>query len=91
MRRLILSLLPLLLLSPVCPAAGVQVHGTRTAPLSAWPWWKSMQNAIMSIQRHGAGNYSTSDKAKQALVSTKGRLPVSFSRASEVAWAIRWP
>lgn len=29
-----------------------------------------MQNAIMSIQRHGAGNYSTSDKAKQALVSS---------------------
>lgn len=34
------------------------------------PWWKSMQSAIMSIQRHGPGNYSTEDKAKQALVDS---------------------
>ena len=34
------------------------------------PWWKSMQSSIMSIQRHGAGNYSTSDQAKQALVDS---------------------
>lgn len=36
---------------------------------SRHPWWKSMQNAIMSIQKHGAGNYSTSEQAKQALVN----------------------
>ncbi len=33
-----------------------------------YPWWKSMQSAIMGIQKHGPGNYSTEDSAKQALV-----------------------
>lgn len=37
---------------------------------AAYPWWKSMQNAIMSMQRHGAGGYSTEDFAKQALVDS---------------------
>lgn len=32
-------------------------------------WKKSMQAAIMSIQRHGAGQYSTRDEAKHALVN----------------------
>ena len=70
MRHLIISLLSVILLCPVCPAAGEQVHGTRTAPLSAWPWWKSMQSAIMSMQRLGAGGYSTEEYAKQALVDS---------------------
>lgn len=33
-------------------------------------WRKSMQTAIMSIQRQGAGGYSTADSAKQALVDS---------------------
>lgn len=34
------------------------------------PWWKALQAAILDIQKHGAGDYSTSDRAKQALVSS---------------------
>lgn len=34
------------------------------------PWWKAIQRAIMDIQRGGAGGYSTSDQAKQALVDS---------------------
>lgn len=34
------------------------------------PWWKSMQKSITSMQRYGAGGYSTTDQAKQALVDS---------------------
>lgn len=34
------------------------------------PWWKAIQGAIMDIQRGGAGGYSTSDRAKEALVAS---------------------
>lgn len=34
------------------------------------PWWRSVQRAIMAIQRSGAGGYSTSERAKEALVAS---------------------
>ncbi|MBR5890293.1 MAG: hypothetical protein IKY92_09655 [Akkermansia sp.] len=44
-------------------------HGLVTrSRITTTPWWKSMQSAIMEIQRHGPGNYSTEDQAKQALI-----------------------
>lgn len=33
----------------------------------AYPWWKALQSSIVDIQKLGAGDYSTSDTAKQAL------------------------
>lgn len=48
---------------------GFGVFHTLAAP-QPYPWWKSMQSAIMAIQRHGPGNYSTEDYAKQALVDS---------------------
>lgn len=33
------------------------------------PWWRSLQHAILSIQRSGPGGYSTEDYAKEALVN----------------------
>ncbi len=32
------------------------------------PWWRAVQGAITEIQRGGAGGYSTSEQAKEALV-----------------------
>lgn len=40
----------------------------RTAAAQQQPWWKALQSAILEIQRHGNGAYSTDDQAKQALV-----------------------
>ena len=36
----------------------------------ARPWWCSIQRAIMEIQSGGAGGYSTSEQAKEALVAS---------------------
>lgn len=74
MRLLTIILLPLLCL---CAAAGtprLKTRSVRNAEMlrTAHPWWKSMQSAIMSMQRFGAGGYSTSDTAKQALVASFG-------------------
>ncbi len=70
MRLLLSIVLFLLACSSWCQAAP-QLKTRRTGQVQAThPWWKSMQNAIMSIQRHGAGSYSTSDQAKQALVDS---------------------
>ncbi|MBQ6941405.1 MAG: hypothetical protein IJN23_02455 [Akkermansia sp.] len=45
-------------------------HRSVTGARAAYPWWKSMQGAIMSMQRIGPGGYSTDDRAKQALVDS---------------------
>lgn len=34
------------------------------------PWWKALQASILEIQKHGAGDYSTADRAKEALVTS---------------------
>mgnify|MGYP003293643942 CR=1 FL=1 len=66
-----LSLL-LLLLSCCAPMSSAQPLASRnvTGARAAYPWWKSMQSAIMSMQRLGPGGYSTDDGAKQALVDS---------------------
>lgn len=73
MNRLLILILPVLL----CLSSGAapQLRKRSTIPMQRaaaahHPWWKSMQSAIMGIQRHGAGNYSTEDIAKQALVDS---------------------
>lgn len=71
--RMRLFILPILLL--ICSTwstAAPQLRERRTGsvPQAVHPWWKSVQSAIMSIQRHGSGRYSTSGQAKQALVSS---------------------
>lgn len=45
-------------------------HAQPSASATAQPWWKSLQAAILDIQRHGAGEYSTEDRAKQALAAS---------------------
>lgn len=65
MRILLVSVLLALQLLPLA-AAPLRAYGV---PLRQ-PWWKSMQCAIMSMQRLGPGGYSTSDEAKQALVNS---------------------
>lgn len=42
----------------------------RTTAAQQQPWWKALQAAILDIQKHGAGDYSTSDRAKEALVTS---------------------
>lgn len=73
--------LPLVLSVLVCCTAISSAQQLRarsvTSAQAAYPWWKSMQSAIMSMQRIGAGGYSTDDGAKQALVDSftwNGRL-----------------
>ena len=66
-------LLPALILLLSCaPWSSAQQLKSRsvTSVKAAYPWWKSMQSAIMSMQRIGPGGYSTDDGAKQALVSS---------------------
>ncbi len=46
------------------------VSRTVTSARATHPWWKSVQSAIMSMQRLGPGGYSTDDGAKQALVDS---------------------
>lgn len=65
MRALFVSALLALQLLPLT-AAPLRTYG---APRHQ-PWWKSMQCAIMSMQRLGPGGYSTSDEAKLALVNS---------------------
>lgn len=44
------------------------VSGERAAQQTQQqPWWRAMQLAVTEIQRHGAGGYSTEDRAKVAL------------------------
>lgn len=77
-------LLPALILLLSCaPWSSAQQLKSRsvTRVKAAYPWWKSMQSAIMSMQRIGPGGYSTDGGAKQALVSSftwseKMRRPV---------------
>lgn len=49
-------------------AAPVLKTRSSTNTQAAYPWWKCMQSAIMSMQKYGAGGYSTEEYAKQALV-----------------------
>lgn len=69
MRLLFLILILLFFCSPVTSARQLRsrIAGSVHA---AYPWWKSMQSAIMSMQRKGPGGYSTDDGAKQALVDS---------------------
>ncbi len=68
--RLFLSILTALLVMSHSWGAPAQLR-TRSSGRShlQQPWWKSMQRAIMAIQRHGPGGYSTEDQAKLALVN----------------------
>ncbi len=70
MRYLLLSLLPLFCLCDTAPAAPLKTRSSITPRQLAAPWWKSVQSAIMSMQRLGPGGYSTEDRAKQALVNS---------------------
>lgn len=66
-------LLPALIIVFCCaPIAHAQhlVSRTVTSARATHPWWKSVQSAIMSMQRLGPGGYSTDDGAKQALVDS---------------------
>lgn len=69
MRFLPLFLLFALCCVPMTSAQQLKSRSTSSARV-AYPWWKSMQSAIMSMQRLGAGGYSTDDGAKQALVDS---------------------
>ena len=73
MRYIAPSLIPLLLfftLSVAAPLKTRSFSNVSNHQQSLFPWWKSVQEAIMSMQRHGAGGYSTEDRAKQALVDS---------------------
>lgn len=70
-------LLLLALAAAALPLQGAPVLKTkrsvplpRTAVPQQQPWWKALQAAILDIQKYGAGDYSTSDRAKEALVSS---------------------
>lgn len=67
----------LLLLGMVATVSGAPVlktrsslSGERRAQQAQHPWWKALQQAILEIQRNGAGGYSTDDRAKEALVES---------------------
>lgn len=69
----------LLFLAPAAVSLPLQGAPTlkikRSVPLSrpvnqTQPWGKALQAAILEITQHGAGDYSTSDKAKEALVNS---------------------
>lgn len=71
------SLLLLALAAAALPLQGAPVLKTkRSVPLprttvpQQQPWWKALQSAILDIQKHGAGDYSTADRAKEALVTS---------------------
>ena len=72
MRRLVPSIALLLFLGGLSAAAPLQTRSSSISESqqSLFPWWKSVQNAIMNIQKPGAGGYSTADYAKQALVDS---------------------
>lgn len=65
-----LILIPLLLAAlPSAAAPQLKTRGlARPAKqAAAYPWQKALQQSILTIQRGGAGEYSTGDDAKQAL------------------------
>ncbi|MGN0828377.1 MAG: hypothetical protein ACI4PZ_01495 [Akkermansia sp.] len=65
LRTLLLLLLALALLpAAAAPQLKVRRHSSARAPL---PWSHALQGAMVELQRHGAGGYSTDDTAKQAL------------------------
>lgn len=75
MKRALILLLALA--TAVQPMQGAPVLKTkrsvplpRTAVPQQQPWWKALQAAILDIQKYGTGDYSTSDRAKEALVSS---------------------
>lgn len=69
--RLLLYSLVLLISCSIWSNAEPELKARRTGSMQqAYPWWKSMQSAIMSLQRHGAGKYSISQRAKDALVNS---------------------
>lgn len=72
MRCVVLIILSLLCCSiAAAEPARLKTRTHRDSSLSpAHPWWKSVQSSIMSMQRHGAGGYSTAEQAKQALVDS---------------------
>lgn len=75
MQPLTFILIPALL-GAALPAAAAPVLREKHSvprplpPQQAYPWWKALQNAILEMQKHGAGGYSTSEQAKQALVQS---------------------
>ena len=65
LRTLLLLLLALALLpAAAAPQLKLRRHSSARAPL---PWSHALQGAMVELQRHGAGGYSTDDTAKQAL------------------------
>lgn len=69
--RLLCIILALLCLSGNEAQAAPRLKSRQTTQLrAAFPWWKSMQNAIVSMQRFGPGGYSTDDYAKESLVNS---------------------
>lgn len=66
-------IIPVLIALVCCSSPAMSQHlksRSVSSMRTAYPWWKSMQSSIMSMQRLGAGGYSTDDSAKQALVDS---------------------
>lgn len=62
--------------APVLKTRGHGVSAARAAAAAAnhqeYPWWKALQASVTDLQKLGAGSYSTSDAAKEALTQAFG-------------------